>query len=42
MNREARSGAAFGDLAGATDAYGYNLRSEDCCRDKVGYNTGEP
>ena len=23
-----RSGAAFGDLAGATDAYGYNLRSE--------------
>ena len=23
-----RGGAAFGDLAGATDAYGYNLRSE--------------
>ena len=23
-----RTGAAFGDLAGATDAYGYNLRSE--------------
>ena len=22
MNREARSGAAFGDLSGATDAYG--------------------
>ena len=23
-----RGGAAFGDLSGATDAYGYNLRSE--------------